>query len=47
MVVHLQALVEGDKASLARGLHDELGGYLIAASMDIAELGGSIQIFVC
>ena len=51
MVVHLQALVERDKASLARDLHDELGSYLIAASMDIAELGrrlvpsdGSFQV---
>jgi signal transduction histidine kinase len=38
MVTHLQNLVERDKASLAREIHDELGGYLIAASMDAAVL---------
>jgi signal transduction histidine kinase len=39
MVIHLQALVDRDRAALARDLHDQLAGYLIAASMDIADLG--------
>jgi signal transduction histidine kinase len=37
-VTKLQALVERDKAELAREIHDELGGYLIAASMDVTVL---------
>src|SRR5580698_9465421 len=36
LVTHLQALVEFDKASLARELHDELGGLMVAAAMDLA-----------
>jgi len=35
---HLQQLTEKEKASLARELHDELGGVLIAAKMDVAWL---------
>jgi signal transduction histidine kinase len=37
-LAHLQALIERDKASLARDLHDKLGGFLLAASMDLATL---------
>jgi signal transduction histidine kinase len=33
---HLQALAEREKASLARELHDELGGLLVGARMDIS-----------
>lgn len=35
---HLQQLSEKEKAALARELHDELGGLLIAAKMDISWL---------
>jgi hypothetical protein len=35
---HLQQLTEQEKASLARELHDELGGVLIAVKMDVAWL---------
>lgn len=35
---HLQQLSEKEKASLARELHDELGGLLIAVKMDISWL---------
>jgi signal transduction histidine kinase len=35
---HLQQLTEREKASLARELHDELGGVLIAVKMDVAWL---------
>jgi signal transduction histidine kinase len=35
---HLQQLTEKEKASLARELHDELGGVLIAVKMDVAWL---------
>jgi signal transduction histidine kinase len=38
MIAHVQQLAEHDKASLARELHDELGGLLIGAVMDIALL---------
>jgi signal transduction histidine kinase len=38
MIAHFQQLAERDKASLARKLHDELGGLLIGAVMDIALL---------
>lgn len=50
MVTHFQELVEQDKAALAQELHDELGGYLIGAVMDlslmaprVASLGQDIQ----
>lgn len=36
LLTHLQASVEIDKALLARELHDNLGGLLIAAVMDVA-----------
>lgn len=35
---HLQSVAEQEKAALARELHDELGGLLIAARMDISWL---------
>ena len=35
---HLQQLSEKEKASLARELHDELGGLLIAVKMDVSWL---------
>src|SRR6202035_2263839 len=33
---HLQSVAEREKASLARELHDELGGLLVGARMDIS-----------
>jgi signal transduction histidine kinase len=38
MIAHFQQLAEREKATLARELHDELGGLLIGAVMDIALL---------
>ena len=38
LVYHLQTVTEREKAGLARELHDELGGLLVAASMDVAWL---------
>ena len=38
MITHFQRLAEHDKASLARELHDELGGLLIGAVMDLSIL---------
>ena len=35
---HLQSLAEQEKAALARELHDELGGLLVAARMDVSWL---------
>ena len=35
---HLQSLAEEEKAALARELHDELGGLLVAARMDVSWL---------
>lgn len=37
-VTQLQTLVERDKESLAREIHDDLGGYLIASAMDVTNL---------
>jgi len=36
LIEHLQAATEHQKASLARELHDELGGLLVGAVMDLA-----------
>lgn len=36
MVTHFQELLELEKAALAQELHDELGGYLIGAVMDLS-----------
>ena len=35
---HLQSLAEREKAAIARELHDELGGIMVAAKMDVAWL---------
>ena len=37
-VNHLQLLVEQEKTALAREIHDDLGGHLIATAMDLADL---------
>jgi signal transduction histidine kinase len=39
LITHLQVTTEADKASLARKLHDELGGLMVSALMDL----GSVQ----
>lgn len=38
VIEYLQSLVERDKTTLARELHDDLGGFLVASAMDIAVL---------
>ncbi len=38
LISYMQRLAERDKTVLARELHDELGGLLVAASMDLAWL---------
>jgi signal transduction histidine kinase len=38
MITHFQQLAELEKASLARNLHDEVGGLLIGAVMDLSLL---------
>ena len=43
LVCHLQTVAEREKAGLARELHDELGGLLVAASMDLAWLEREID----
>lgn len=40
---HLQALSEKEKSELARKLHDELGGLLTAAKMDLSWLQARLQ----
>ena len=40
---HLQDLTEKEKAALARNLHDELGGLLTAAKMDLSWLQSRIS----
>lgn len=42
MITHIQRLVEHEKASVARELHDEVGGCLIGAVMDLALLAPRI-----
>jgi len=37
-VNHLQMLIEQEKTTLAREIHDELEGHLIATAMDLAYL---------
>jgi signal transduction histidine kinase len=37
-VNHLQLLIEQEKAALAREIHDDLGGHLIATAMDLTQL---------
>jgi signal transduction histidine kinase len=43
LVVHLQTETEREKAGIARELHDELGGLLVAASMDLAWLDHELK----
>ena len=43
LVSHLQTVTEREKAGIARELHDELGGLLVAASMDLAWLDREIS----
>jgi protein-histidine pros-kinase len=38
LISHIQTVAEREKAVLARELHDELGGMLVAASMDLTWL---------
>ena len=40
LTAHLQTVAEREKATLARDLHDELGGLLTAAKMDLSWLQG-------
>lgn len=39
---HLQTLAEEEKAALSRELHDELGGLLVAARMDVSWLEANV-----
>jgi signal transduction histidine kinase len=43
LVAYLQTVTEREKAGIARELHDELGGLLVAASMDLAWLEREIN----
>jgi len=43
LATHLQALAEKEKAEIARTLHDELGGLLTAAKMDLSWVQSRIQ----
>jgi signal transduction histidine kinase len=36
LIAHLQTGAENQKAQLARELHDDLGGLLVGAAMDLA-----------
>ena len=38
LAVHLQDVRENERASIARDIHDEIGGYLMALKMDISLL---------
>ncbi len=38
LITHLQVTAEVDKAALARELHDDLGGLMVAAVMDLASV---------
>jgi signal transduction histidine kinase len=42
MVSHFQQVTEREKSGLARELHDDLGGYLIGAVMDLTTLAPDI-----
>jgi signal transduction histidine kinase len=44
LVSYLQSVIEHEKAVVARELHDELGGLLVAASMDLAWLDKHIAV---
>lgn len=41
---HLQRVTEREKSQLARELHDELGGLLVAIKMDLAQLAKKMDI---
>jgi len=43
LATYLQALAEREKAEIARTLHDELGGLLTAAKMDLSWLQSRVQ----
>jgi len=43
LISYLQTVAEREKAGIARELHDELGGLLVAASMDLAWLEREIS----
>ena len=43
LAAHLQALAEREKAEIARTLHDDLGGLLTAAKMDLSWLQSRVQ----
>jgi signal transduction histidine kinase len=43
LISHIQTVTEREKAVLARELHDELGGMLVAASMDLSWLEQHIK----
>jgi signal transduction histidine kinase len=43
-VNQLQLLVEQEKIALAREIHDELGGHLIATAMDLAASNSDLSI---
>ena len=36
LIANLQATRESDRAQLARAIHDELGGLMVAAAMDLS-----------
>jgi len=40
---HLQVVAEREKGALARDLHDELGGLLVAAKMDVAAMRRAVR----
>jgi signal transduction histidine kinase len=42
LISHIQSVTEREKAVIARELHDELGGLLVAASMDLAWLDRNV-----
>ena len=44
LVAHLQTVTERERAGIARELHDELGGLLVAASMDLAWLERQLDV---
>lgn len=44
LVAHLQAEAEREKAGLARELHDDLGGLLVAASMDLSWIDAQLAM---
>jgi hypothetical protein len=44
LISHIQSVTEREKAVLAREIHDELGGLLVAASMDLAWLDKHLAV---